>query len=379
MENDVHTVNWRYQMISCRFDSSHCEQRPQRRSVRGSLLHSILLSAVVLLSVFPAARSSVAQELFIGDVADNSVKHFDVGSGTYLGAIVPSSTAGLRGPMGVVVTDGQLVVVNQNVNTGSRGEILKFDATSGIFLGKLVSSSDRNAPFFPQGIVRGGPDQNFYVADVGVKSGKCANQGDVKIYNAAGAFLGNLDRQAFTAEFHPRGVVFGPDGLLYVSTVGCLEPKDPSFNRLTGYILRFNPVTRLFVDVFASDATVPDLHRPEALVFDSQGNLWVTSFQGGTTPNDNILKLNRHNGHLIDEIPLLAPDGSRAPAQAIIFGPGGNLFVAVTSGAIAGAVLRCNPANKQCSTVIDTGGPLLSPWFLVFRNSDPATLSYIGQ
>lgn len=366
-------------MFSCSFGFSYCEQSQKARSARAGALRSLLLSATVLLSALSATQSSVAQELFIGDVGDNSVKHFDIANGTYLGAIVPSSTAGLRGPMGMIVTEGQLVVVNQNINTGSRGEVLKFDVTSGTFIGKLVASSDRDAPFFPQGIARGGPDHNFYVADVGAQSGKCSNQGDVKMYDAAGAFLGNLDRQAFTSEFHPRGVVFGPDGLLYVSAVGCLEPKDPAFNRLTGYILRFNPATKAFVDVFASDATVPDLHRPEGLVFDSQGNLWVTSFQGGATQNDNILKLNGHNGRLIGEIPLLAPDGSRAPAQAIIFGPGGNLFVPVTSGTIAGAVLQCNPANKQCSTVVQAGGPLLSPWFLVFRNSDPATLSYTGQ
>src|SRR5260370_15308527 len=165
----------------------------------------------------------MAQELFVGDGGDNSGKHFDASNGTFLGAFVAAGAAGLNGPRGMIFTDGQLVVVNQNLNTNTPGEILRFDGTTGTFIGKLVASSDRNAPFFPQGIVRGGPGNHFYVADIGDQASNCANQGNVKEYNDAGAFLGNLNRQAFTAQFHPRGMVFGPDGLLYVSSVGCLD------------------------------------------------------------------------------------------------------------------------------------------------------------
>jgi hypothetical protein len=339
----------------------------------------MLLSAAVGFSALSVSHTARAQALFVGDVGDNSVKQFDA-SGAYLGTFVPSGTAGLNGPMGMIFSAGQLTVVNQNIGTKKSsipGEVLEFNGTTGDFIGKLVASSDRNAPFAPRGVVRGGPNHDFYVADLGLQDDKCVNQGNIKEYNDAGAFVGNLDRSAFTPEFHPRGVVFGPDGLLYVSAVGCLNPKDKLFNPLTGYILRFNARTKAFVDQFASNGTIGHLHRPEGLVFDSAGNLWVTSFRASSADSDRVLELDA-TGHLRAELVLSTPPAPRAYAQAIIFGPGGNLFIPITGGdaTTAGQLRSCNPLNLQCTNIVQAGGPLKQPYYLIFRNSDPTTLNY---
>jgi sugar lactone lactonase YvrE len=354
-----------------------------RYACRAALRYILL---VVGLGAWSVAQTAIADTVFIGDVGDNSVKSFDTTSGGFSGTFVAPKSAGLKGPMGMIFTDGQLVLVNQNSaggSSGQRGEILRFDGTTGTFIGKLVASSDRDAPFAPQGLVRGGPDNAYYVADFGDQSKKCTNEGNVKAYDNAGAFLGNLDRHVFTAEFHPRGVVYGPDGLLYVSAVGCLDPTDALYAPLTGYILRFNASTKQFVDVFASNATVPSLHRPEGLVFDSKGNLWVTSFRDNADSNDTdkILKLDGKTGRLLDTLPLWTSGSSRAFAQAILFGPGGKLFVPITGNApdTAGQVRRCDIATKQCDVIVQAGGVLQSPWFLIFRSTDPSTLNYMGQ
>lgn len=354
------------------------------RRYRG-VFHSILLSAALGLSGWSVAQSARADELFIGDGVDNSVKAFDADSGAYLGAFIPSGSAGLSGPRGMIFTDGQLVVVNQNANTDPPlfGEVLRFDGKKGTFVSKLVAASDRNAPYAPRGIVRGGPDHAFYVADVGTSSGTCANQGDVKKYSDSGAFLGNLDRHNFQPAFYPRGVVFGPDGLLYVSARGCPVATDPN-TPLIGYILRFNPITNAFVDVFASNSntSVPDLHRPEGLAFDSAGNLWVTSFQADKSDTDKILKLDGKTGALLDELVLSKPNPFyRSYAQAIIFGPGGKLYIPINGNdtKTTGEVRRCDPTTKVCDVIVPsfkTGGALGSGWYLIFGNSDPATLSY---
>ncbi|WP_028210255.1 hypothetical protein [Paraburkholderia mimosarum] len=356
------------------------------------VLRSMLLSAAVGFSALMVSQSSTAQQLFIGDAGDNSIKQFNL-IGAYIGPFVAAgaAAAGLTGPRGMIFTDGQLVVVNQNVNTPNNGEVMRFDAKTGTFIGKLVSSTDPNAPFSPRGIVRGGPNNYFYVADDGVANNKCANEGDVKEYDAAGAFKGNLNRKNFKPGFYPRGVVFGPDGLLYVSARACPVSKDPH-DPSVGYVLRFDPRTNAFVDVFASDATVPDLHRPEGLVFDSKGNLWVTSFRAGATDTDKILKLDGKTGHLLDKVELDVAGSLRSYAEAIIFGPGGYLYVPITGSpntgsdkTTTGEVRRCNTTTTttsptiQCNVIVpanSTGGPLQSPWYPIFKNSDPATLDY---
>ena len=97
------------------------------------------------------------------------------------------------------------------------------------------------------------------------------NPGSVLAYNARGALVGTLTPDAtFNHPFHPRGVVIGPDGKLYVSVVGVLDPSSADFDPLAGYVLRFNAETGKFIDVFAQyDPTADDcsthLHRPEGL------------------------------------------------------------------------------------------------------------------
>lgn len=367
--------------------SSGCSLREKRFSTWRSLLRTVLLSAAVGVSALMVGQSSRAQALFIGDAGanPNSVKQFDA-SGTYNGVFGTSGAAGLNGPRGMIFSNGQLFVVNQNVNTQYNGEVLRFDA-NGTLLGQLVSTSNQYPLFAPRGIVRGGPDNLYYVADVVGPSSPCA-AGNVKEYDDNGEFQGSLtpDPQVFTDVFHPRGVVFGPDGLLYVSSSGCLDtPKDPLFNPVTGYILRFNVSTGKFVDVFASNKTVGDLHRPEGLVFDSAGNLWVTSFRNPSAPGDTdkILKLDK-KGHLRDELLLSKPRAPRAYAEAIVFGPGGNLFIPITGNdaTTAGELRSCSPETLKCTAIVPTnasGGPLVGPWYVIFKNSDPATLNYNGD
>ena len=148
-------------------------------------------------------------------------------------------------------------------------------------------------------------------------------------------------------------------------------------------MLRFDVRTRRFVDVFASNAKVSDLHRPDGLVFDSDGKLWITSFRNNADANDvdKILKLDGRTGRLFDKFPLWKPGQTRAYARAILFGPGGKLYIPITRvpPEMAGQIRRCDPRTNACDVIVQAGGVLQSPWFLIFRNTDPSTLIYDGQ
>src|SRR5262249_22755924 len=221
----------------------------------------------------PPARGQ--DVLFIGDQADNTVKRVDAATGTPLDPPGQPFVGGLNGPRGLVVSGGALLVVNQNVNEKFPGEVLAFDARTGVALPPIISSANKDAPFVPRGMVLG-PGLVLYVGNLTTAQGNGGKAtGDLRRYDAAtGALLSATRAPEFqNKEFHPRGVVFGPDGLLYAS-VRTLR-KDG----LGGAILCFRAAgTYVGPFVVDDDGGVGRLNRPEGLVFGPDGRLYVTSF-----------------------------------------------------------------------------------------------------
>jgi len=318
--------------------------------------------------------------LDIGDNNDNSIKQFDAKTGAYVGTLVAPGSGGLAGPRGVILrNDGQLLVVNQNVNLSTNGEIDRYNAKTGAVLSPLVPACDPNAPFAPRGMVV--KDNVVYVANLQDNTNSTSN-GEIKEYKASnGNFLGNLYPTGWTGKFNPKAVVFGPDGSLYVSAFDTANP-------LVGYVLKFDTSTgSSSVVAFnngngKADPTL-DLHRPEGLTFGPDGNLYVTSFRDNSLPDtdpnktDKILVLSGRTGELKGEINLDSAGGDRAFAQAIVFGPGGNLFVPISgNGPDTGAVRRYDVTTDTYTNFVAPGGPLGSPWYLTFGKTDPATLAY---
>ncbi|WP_394754124.1 hypothetical protein [Crenothrix sp.] len=349
-----------------------------------------LVSVAIGLGFSSAANADKGSILYVGDGGDDTVKRFDAKTGRYLGAIVTSKSNGLLGPMGLLSTDHELIVANQNVNQPYNGEVLKFNRNSGIFTGALVPCQDAlgrpcdpNSPFTPRGIIKGSGEKLF-VADLFGSSFDPTTEGSVKEYNfKTGQFIRNLDTTGFTDKFYPRGVVIGPDGLLYVSVRGFGGLASP----LPGYVLRFNPLTGKFKDVFTSyQPTANDcskhLHRPEGLVFGPDNKLYITSFQAYPQDNDKILIYDRTTKKCIDQIDLYAVGQTRAFSQAIVFGPNGDLFVSIQNTPtppFTGEVRRCNVKTKKCQVFVRNtakGGALLNPWYLTFGETDPRTLKY---
>lgn len=307
--------------------------------------------------------------LYIGDVSDNTVKRFNAVTGEFHDAFVTSGSGGLNGPIGLIFNHkSKLLVSNQNFGS-ENGNVLKYHGKTGAFLDELVSSDQDGAPFAPRGIVLSNKDVLF-VADLLSPGTAEGLPGELRAYNGTtGDFLGSLDHSGFNGPFFPRSVVIGPDGLLYVSVRNIPDP-------LNGWVLRFDPVTRKFIDIFIESNDVNNLHRPEGLVFGPDGNLYITSFQADSDDTDKILVFEGKTGTFIKKIDLDKAGEPRAFAQAILFGPEGKLFVPISGdGPDTGSVRRYDVETGSFDVFVPTG-KLGAPFYLTFGKTDPATLDY---
>jgi DNA-binding beta-propeller fold protein YncE len=259
------------------------------------------------------------------------------------------------------------------VGAASNGEIDKFDASTGSFQGALVPSSDPNAPFAPRGIVLS-PDGKFiYVADS--EGSASHSHGFIRKYDAntgefKGKFFADSSLLSQGDDFFPRGLVFGPDGKLYISVF-----ESPIGDPLAGYIMSFDTSRNTFKVIVAGNAN-NGLHRPEGLVFSPDGKtIWVTSFKDlqSSSDTDKLLAFSI-NGQKKSEI-VLQKGSSREFAQALLFGPGGKLFVPITST----SELRSydtSTSSHPYTVIVPASGPLKEPWYLSFRGTNPSTLAY---
>ncbi|MFN0129067.1 MAG: hypothetical protein ACKV19_20540 [Verrucomicrobiales bacterium] len=341
--------------------------------------------ALILLSV-ASNELHAGEALLVGVGLTNSLEAIEVRSGASVGTFVqPAAGASYQtfGPRGLLCVNNQLLVVNQNVDTPYTGEILKFNLNTGAFIGKLVPSSNANAPYAPRGMIAG-PNGVIYVADFG--GFETAHPGRIARFNTQGVFIGNVVTTGLSVPFYPMGLVIGPDGLLYVSGVGNFTQGS-----INGFIFRFqfNAGTQNYryldtiVSSTAANFYASGLHGPEGIIFGPDGNIYITSFLStfnnnlgsSVTDRDAILVFDTSGQRLGSPIYLYGTNEPRVFAQTMLFGPRGDLFVPITSD---GGVRRYSATEDfQQFTVLPTDGASLGqPWYLTFRATNPTTLAY---
>lgn len=332
---------------------------------------------------FVAHATGERDSLLIGDGIDNRVEVFDAITGTFRRSLKP---AGLLGPRGIVIRSDRLFLVNQNVGTDFTGEVLRFNTATANPVTRLVPADTAHAPFAPRGMILS--NDHLFVANV-LDPGREDLAGGVLKYTAGGKFVRRL--RSGSANFHPFGVVIGPDGLLYVSS----RPNLFAADELGGQVLQFDPTTGEFIKTFiASSGGDNRLNGPEGLAFGPDGRLYVISIRGSEQDTDKILIFDgpgsAHPGRRVGRIDLDQVGEPRATARALLFGPGGDLFVPISNieagddvtdeGAIRRYRIDCHQtATRKCFTYfVRPGGKLGQGWYLTFGKTRPGTLAYSG-
>ncbi|PSB34678.1 PEP-CTERM sorting domain-containing protein [Stenomitos frigidus] len=182
-------------------------------------LHAPVFLSLFTLIGFAAAKADAA--LLIGNSESNTIIIFDESTGTFQGNFVTPGLGGLRAPDDLTIgPDG-----NVYVSSGGNSGLNLFD------------------PTYPQ-------------------------DSAVLRFSPIGEFLGVA--ASGSGLIRPYGNAFGPDGSLFVS----------SFR--TNEILRYDGTTGAFLGVFASDhnggfGTLNGLNGPNGLLFAPDGSLYVTT------------------------------------------------------------------------------------------------------
>lgn len=264
------------------------------------------------------ARLCPSGYLLVDSYDTNSILRYDEGTGAFLDTLVPKGSGGLDNPAGMVLgRDLNLYVSNHlqpiiNGN-GQASSVLSFNGSTGALIGTLADGTQVSSP---RGIVFG-PDGGLYVAEgegpgtvlrIGVGTG------------AVSTFVPTLSGGLS----HPTGMVFGPD----TARDGKLDVYVG--NAFTSSILEFQgpdgPHPGAFVGTFVASGA-GGLQNPWSFVFGPDGNLYVSNFQYSSknqVPPGDVLcfqgPAGPHPGAPLGEFVTTGSGGLGTPL-GLLFGP----------------------------------------------------------
>jgi hypothetical protein len=310
--------------------------------------------------------------LLVDSKGTSSVLRYDETTGAFVDEFVTKNSGGLYASADMDLGPDHNLYVSSGLfsKNNQANDVLRYDGATGAFMDDFADSGQLTDP---RGVIFG-PDGNLYVADGN-------GPGQVLRYNGTtGAFLDTFVSQGSGGLSHPSAMLFGPDGNLYV--LGTLQSE----------VLRYNGQTGGFLGVFVAPGTA-GLLNPVSMAFGPDGDLYVANTQLLSTTGGGILRFDGTTGQ-----PKPAPgksgadfvtpgDGGLLQPLSIVFGPGGDLYVgsADASGNASAsphtsAVLRFDrTTGAYLGTFVppDSGG-LRYPSALIFSETDPVTRAYVG-
>lgn len=198
-------------------------------------------------------------------------------------------------------SEGLVFGPDGNLYVSSGSSVLKYNGSTGAPLGAFVSSGSGGLNFV-YGLTFG-PDGNLYVTNSPACPGGCSAGGQVLKYDGTtGAFLGTFVDATPDKLYGPGGIVFGPDGNLYVDSQGSSQ------------IQKYNGSTGAFIATFVTN-NGKELGTPLGMVFGPDGNLYVAS-----QVNNRVIEYDGSTGAFLNIINVSGSSPNNAP-RFLAFAP----------------------------------------------------------
>jgi len=230
--------------------------------------------------------------LLVASVATNAILYYD-SSGAPTGTVARGISTPTDGGMAMTPA-GDLIVASVNDN-----DLAQFDGSNGGVVRKFFDACPTSlaAPFD----VAVGPDGNVYTT--------CTGSDAVHRFTPTGTPLGFFVSGGSGGLVYPRGLAFGPNGNLFVTS------------GFTGEVLQYDGTTGVFVNVFVdSGGNGGGAMDPYGMTF-HQGALFVASYYF-----DDVKRFNATTGEFVSTFVTSGSGGLSGPT-AVEFGPDGNLYV----------------------------------------------------
>lgn len=299
---------------------------------------AFVIAVVLMVGLGPGLSVAYADGLLVTSFGTNSVLRYNVATGSFIDAFVPSGSGGLAGPRGAAYgPDGNLYVISAANNS-----VLRYNGTTGAFLSVFVPSGSGGLSN-PIDLAFG-PDSNLYVTSP-------ATDQVLRYNGTTGAFINAFASGGSPSLNTPRFLTFGSN-TLFVSGEA-------------DRVWRFNATTGGFLSTFVSD-------NPRGVAIGPDGNVYVTT----QAPSNLVLRYGP-SGAFIDTFVPSGSGGLSSPLN-LTFGPDSNLFVVSGNG-----ILRFNGSTGAFIDVfVPSGsGGLAGQYDLVFMPQavpEPTTILLLG-
>ncbi len=245
---------------------------------------------LVLSTTTPGYAVGEGQATIVTDDVEVSVNDASAIEGDtttrFVDTFVSTNSGGLLNPRHLAFgPDGKLYVASKDSD-----EVLRYDAATGAFIDVVIPGT---AGLDDPWTLDFGPDGNLYVA--GLRSN------NVLRYNLGTGLIDEFVSPGSGGLMFPKGLTFGPDGNLYVSSADDGTPTPPD------QVLRFNGRTGAFMGVFVTNGS-GGLDNPNGLLFGPDGNLYVANTRG-----DSVNRYDGTTGTFLNTFVAAGSGGLDAP------------------------------------------------------------------